>query len=148
MKSYSDNAYDVTIFCCLESSWPILPRFTVVRCQMAELNLWGVCPPPPLHYRGMLILNAKAFNKNNPFNKTCPNWTYPKLTNNFLKLCLVYQNIFHKSYKNRFANIFWQFRSIWKIYRQLFEVNYCNFPKLLLISWHFLEVWIPFWRPA
>ena len=53
MTSYSDNAFDVTIFCCFEmplAYTPFLRSFIVVRPQMAELN-WGgfslSLPPPP-----------------------------------------------------------------------------------------------------
>ena len=44
MTSSSDNAYDVTIFCCFETLLAytlFLPSFIVVRPQMAELNRWG-----------------------------------------------------------------------------------------------------------
>ena len=43
MTSYSDNAYDVTIFCCFEQFLAytvFLLSFIVVRHQMTELN-WG-----------------------------------------------------------------------------------------------------------
>ena len=48
MTSYSDNAYDVTIFCCFEKFLAytlLLPRFIAVRHQMAELNWGPFCPP-------------------------------------------------------------------------------------------------------
>ena len=41
MTSYSDNAYDVTNFCCFEKFLAFAlfpPSFIVVRHQMAELN--------------------------------------------------------------------------------------------------------------
>ena len=43
MRSYSDNAYDVTILCCFEKLLAytlFLPSCIAVRDQMAELN-WG-----------------------------------------------------------------------------------------------------------
>ena len=57
MTSYSDNAYDITnCFCFFEKFLAytlFLPSFVVVRCQMAELNWWGVAPLPT-HYMGIL----------------------------------------------------------------------------------------------
>ena len=52
MRSYSDNAYDVTYFfyCCFEKFLTytlFLPSFIVVRHQMAEFKLGA-----PVHYRG------------------------------------------------------------------------------------------------
>ena len=50
MKSYSDNAYDVTISCCFERFMActlFLPSFIAVRHQMAELNVLAFLPPPP-----------------------------------------------------------------------------------------------------
>ena len=53
MVSYSNNAYDVAIFCrccCFEKFLTytlFLPSLIVVRNQKVELN-WGGCPPYPL----------------------------------------------------------------------------------------------------
>ena len=55
MTSYSDNAYDGTIFCCFEKFLAytgFLPSFVVFRHQMAELTWGGAFLPSPIQYRG------------------------------------------------------------------------------------------------
>ena len=58
MVSYSDNAYDVTNFCCccfeqFLAYTLFLPSFIVVRHQKVELNWGGGLFCPPVHYRGI-----------------------------------------------------------------------------------------------